>query len=885
MLLPDPESSGGSRIRIAAIVSAAVSAFLISSIQGASVENAIIQAAISGALAGIASYATKSYKFADGAARWAAAKGTAKALSFGANMGINAAMGNDLPFSGGPGATNPQALGAGNVMTAAKVSMVIAMNVGAAAGEGANSGKMLLLAASAATGSLTGTGGSSRQGSRQSITRTLASVARQFMTVLAKAVVMKLTEQNSDDNSLSLGSSLVQLAAGMASRVMAASAQRSSAQRSESASEAGERNNENKNDSANTARGMRDDRSEGPNTGAAQVRTATLSRGSDSGAEGSKGANYGSVTEQLSRTVTAALGAAIDAIGSAAGYLSSSNSSSASSLTQSNSDKGKDALDDGSYNLRSESDSSSGEKRIDTSHMATGTAEKDSSGVMYFGEREKAGGAGDYNDKKNILEGIGIKVDNNILEGFFGAKAIADMKELLGAQKIDFDTVLGAKVNGKEMALFFKDDMLVAAGMVSASGQKEVRTFAFKLDDDGKVSVASGKIFREIAGKYVEVGAFVYAVKGSKEYMQAMNRAEGMIQSGEALAKVKQADAVYTETDTAGNMTRRIYMKTDAAGGAVVLAAELKGSNGKFKLLTYDEGIANPGKDGLMAKGKIYEQEASGKYGKEAAGSFEIREMTGTANLSINKSIAQVLSLGQNSRIVYKEQMKSGSLREISMNKETGQLEYVYSKDANGTAQVIAFGNVKNQTVNGVQVTNFNSLSKEQQNDVLASLPVMDNRDPATITAKLVAMQNELLQARLQKLAAERGWKLDTEKGQIFMKIPGGAGIQVMRMGEDRDGELDIEGRMLMASTDGAGFVPSIMRQDLMDGVIQVEKEESFAMTARCAREEGILVGISTGAVLAAVAKKLPELPAGARVLTFCYDTGERYLSIEGLFG
>ncbi len=82
----------------------------------------------------------------------------------------------------------------------------------------------------------------------------------------------------------------------------------------------------------------------------------------------------------------------------------------------------------------------------------------------------------------------------------------------------------------------------------------------------------------------------------------------------------------------------------------------------------------------------------------------------------------------------------------------------------------------------------------------------------------------------------------------------------------------------------GAGFVPAVMRMDLMDGVIQVDKEEAFHFAARCAKEEGILVGISSGASLAAVAKKLPELPQAGRVLTFCYDTGERYLSIEGLF-
>jgi cysteine synthase A len=81
----------------------------------------------------------------------------------------------------------------------------------------------------------------------------------------------------------------------------------------------------------------------------------------------------------------------------------------------------------------------------------------------------------------------------------------------------------------------------------------------------------------------------------------------------------------------------------------------------------------------------------------------------------------------------------------------------------------------------------------------------------------------------------------------------------------------------------GAGFIPSIMRPELLDGVVQVSKDEAFAYASRAAKEEGILVGISSGASLAAVAKKLPDLHPGARVLTFCYDTGERYLSVEGL--
>jgi cysteine synthase A len=82
----------------------------------------------------------------------------------------------------------------------------------------------------------------------------------------------------------------------------------------------------------------------------------------------------------------------------------------------------------------------------------------------------------------------------------------------------------------------------------------------------------------------------------------------------------------------------------------------------------------------------------------------------------------------------------------------------------------------------------------------------------------------------------------------------------------------------------GAGFIPSILNTGLLDGTVQVGKDESFTYAQRLAREEGILGGISTGAALAAVAKTLPQIPAGARVLTFNYDTGERYLSIDGLF-
>ena len=78
----------------------------------------------------------------------------------------------------------------------------------------------------------------------------------------------------------------------------------------------------------------------------------------------------------------------------------------------------------------------------------------------------------------------------------------------------------------------------------------------------------------------------------------------------------------------------------------------------------------------------------------------------------------------------------------------------------------------------------------------------------------------------------------------------------------------------------GAGFVPANLHTAVLDGVIQVEAEEAREMARRSARLEGVLVGISSGGTLAAIAKKLPELPKGATVLGFNYDTGERYLSV-----
>ena len=83
----------------------------------------------------------------------------------------------------------------------------------------------------------------------------------------------------------------------------------------------------------------------------------------------------------------------------------------------------------------------------------------------------------------------------------------------------------------------------------------------------------------------------------------------------------------------------------------------------------------------------------------------------------------------------------------------------------------------------------------------------------------------------------------------------------------------------------GAGFIPEVMRPELLDGIVQVAPEDAMAYARRSAREEGVLIGASSGASLAAVAQLRPQIPDGSRVLTFDYDSGERYLSVDALWG
>jgi len=115
--------------------------------------------------------------------------------------------------------------------------------------------------------------------------------------------------------------------------------------------------------------------------------------------------------------------------------------------------------------------------------------------------------------------------------------------------------------------------------------------------------------------------------------------------------------------------------------------------------------------------------------------------------------------------------------------------------------------------------------------------------------------------------------KQEFPKIQVFAVEPDGSPV----IGGKDPGPHAIQGI-------GAGFIPANLNTELLDGTVEIAKEEAFEYAQKAAKEEGLFIGISSGASLAAVAKKVKELPAGSKILTFAYDHGERYLSIDGLY-
>ncbi|MBK8869823.1 MAG: hypothetical protein IPN19_01945 [Elusimicrobia bacterium] len=398
----------------------------------------------------------------------------------------------------------------------------------------------------------------------------------------------------------------------------------------------------------------------------------------------------------------------------------------------------------------------------------------------------------------------GVKVDRSILNDYKTQAAIAKLKD---QGLIDRDaTLIGVRINGLAAVVAVKDNRIVGALFGNAAGQNEFRSFTkIQFNDKGQVMKAEGKIHREIGGKFEVRGSFVYAAKGSQEYQMAMTRAENLVQSAEALAVIKQADAVYTEKNNEGNVARQVYIGKDEQGGARVLASEHLMTDGSMRMLTYDYALTGQEKsEGVLAKGKIYESKGfNEKYGAAAIGEFKIQKVGANVVMtaSIGMAIVAQLGIGGHERIVYEETTTKGK-REISMNAATGGLEYVYEKGPDGSGRVVVFGD-KAPVAPGVQVVKFSDLQANEQDQVLASLPAMDSRDPALITQQLVKMSEALNAAvAIKKL----GEALGMEVKDVFLQLPEGMAtelglpkgtiLNVTNMRMDENNEVILEGTL-----------------------------------------------------------------------------------------
>src|SRR5574344_1663391 len=141
------------------------------------------------------------------------------------------------------------------------------------------------------------------------------------------------------------------------------------------------------------------------------------------------------------------------------------------------------------------------------------------------------------------------------------------------SKEIKYDKAYKITTENSAIIVFMYGDKITGEGMINGAGQKQLMTYdKVKYDENGKVSVMKGRIFREINGKLVKVGSFELARKGSKKYNKSMARAEKLM-TGEALEKVKQDESVYTERDNQGNLMRVVYMDKNGK----VLASENRG--------------------------------------------------------------------------------------------------------------------------------------------------------------------------------------------------------------------------------------------------------------------------------------------------------------------
>jgi hypothetical protein len=356
--------------------------------------------------------------------------------------------------------------------------------------------------------------------------------------------------------------------------------------------------------------------------------------------------------------------------------------------------------------------------------------------------------------------------------------AMIDQMNQLGAKNgviklsdgtsIDLKNATFLMVNGQAMAVNF-DASGKITDVTTINNTNTASVYKFdttEFDANGKVSQATGQIYRLDNGTYKDVGTFKYAVEGSALFNSVQDKSAMDTIAGTSGQTVK---AIYAE-DYGSDGSRTVYM--DASGKAI--ASETKTiitdadgtTHNYYTLSVYDKTSA----DGAVSSGKIYEKQGdSSKFASEPVRAFEVTKQGN--NLVYNEgAVGANLSGAMNNSIT----------RRIVMNDTTGKLAYVYTKNPDGKAQVVTFAGFDPSTLageglgEGTKQVTFNSLTKDAQNKLIAGIPVIGDKDSSAQMMKLMAV-DALSHANVQEqLKNTMGLTLDSaDKGKLLLPVNG----------------------------------------------------------------------------------------------------------------
>jgi hypothetical protein len=426
-------------------------------------------------------------------------------------------------------------------------------------------------------------------------------------------------------------------------------------------------------------------------------------------------------------------------------------------------------------------------------------------------------------EMKAALESIsGVKFDAGALKEI-GDKTIDNGIAKVRAEGFNVDQVLGIRINGKAVALLMDNEKgIVGTIMENSTGQKELRTFSFTMEE-GKVVKAEGKIFKEINGKFEQSGSFEL-LRGTRATAEVQKFTKEHVNNKEIADQLAKTQSVYSERDMSGQRVRTVFLGK-YNGETVALASEHAtfdetGKATGYFLRTYDykdAGLSSTFTKGgeIVAKGKVFDQSAEGTYTDKTRAEFEMARLTGSALVNAKGTagaVAAALSLGghQGGLLVYQEKDLSSQkfTQTVIMDEKTGSLKAVAQQEQDGRSTITVFSkadvNKIKQSSDGLgDVRYLGDMSMDEQTHFQNSIAVMGKHDSAIMTEMTSQIQESIISAMSTKKLGE-AFGMDTK--DVFLALPEGmatklglpegAILNVTNMRMDKNNEVILEGTL-----------------------------------------------------------------------------------------